>query len=128
MFQGEVLKKLIKEKGFTQLEFANKLGVSRNYLIVLLDKKNIDQDYLNSAAKILGVNNNVFTLQNADNNYISKEFTEKAVFSLEQIALLREINQELKESKERLKEDNQRLREELENLKKDAERVKNKRT
>ncbi|MES2592356.1 MAG: S24 family peptidase [Bacteroidota bacterium] len=59
--QGQILKKLIKEKGYRQEDFADLMGVSRSYLLTLMDKSLIKEKYLQKASEILNVATNVFT-------------------------------------------------------------------
>lgn len=59
---GITLKNLIKESGFVQSDFADKMGISRNYLLTLLDKSSLKSKYIDKACEILNVNKNVFTM------------------------------------------------------------------
>ncbi|MES2379695.1 MAG: helix-turn-helix transcriptional regulator [Bacteroidota bacterium] len=60
--QGGILKKLIKEKGYRQEDFAASIPVSRTYLIRLFDKKYLKQDFLELACKELSVDISVFDI------------------------------------------------------------------
>lgn len=77
--QGVILKKKIKEKGFKQEDFAKKLGVSRNYLLTLLDKVSIKEKYIQKACQILKVDESVFTEStiNTNNNALNENAHEK---------------------------------------------------
>lgn len=67
--QGEILRDLVKKKGYTQEQFAPMLGVSRTYLLVLYGKKALKEKYIQKAVELLDVNINVFT--NSENKSLS---------------------------------------------------------
>lgn len=62
--QGHVLKKLVKEAGYRQEDFADMIGVSRNYLLTLFDKAIVKEKYLQKACEILNVSMDIFTKEN----------------------------------------------------------------
>lgn len=66
VFQGLLLKRLIKEKSFTQEEFALKMGFSRIYLQALFKYEKLSEENIQKAAKILGVNEDVFYKSTSD--------------------------------------------------------------
>lgn len=61
---GKVIKRLVKEKGFTVTEFAEKINYSRRNVYEIFDKNTIDTGLLVKIGKLL--NENLFL------NYISE--------------------------------------------------------
>lgn len=58
--QGVILKNLIKKNHWRQEDFAKELGISRNYLLVILKEVVIDDKYLDKACQVLEVNKQEF--------------------------------------------------------------------
>lgn len=93
--QGRILRGLIKEAGYTQEDFASKIGISRNYLLVLLEKSTLNEEYIKLACQALNVNNNVFESKQQGQEYTHSnkmenrdreiELLEKHITSLEKI-------------------------------------------
>lgn len=61
MTQGEILKRLIKTKGHTQEQFADKVGLTRATINNLTKQAELSEEYQSQFAKVLGVDKNVFT-------------------------------------------------------------------
>lgn len=58
--QGEILKSKIKESGYTQAEFADKIGVTRGYIQQLVSKVYLTDDVIDKMCTALGVDKSDF--------------------------------------------------------------------
>ncbi len=88
---GLVLKRLIKQSGMTQEEFALKLGASRSTVILLTQKGVISQDWKDKICQALNVATDVWTSQ-ANKDYPSIGNNEKVLTANERQALWDIIN------------------------------------
>lgn len=53
--QGYKLKQILKEKGILQDDFAHKLGISRTYLLSIMEKPVLPEEYAHKSIKVLNI-------------------------------------------------------------------------
>lgn len=73
MHNGEKLKKELKKLRITQEELAEKLGISRNYLIILTKEYRIKQEYRDRIIKALGLSTTFFEEENVNTNKLNSD-------------------------------------------------------
>lgn len=71
MTEGEILKKLVQEKGLTTESFAAKMGLRRQAVSIMYGKAKLTTAHKKKAAQILGVSEKVFDVEAKDERTIT---------------------------------------------------------
>ena len=109
MHEGEILRSLIKKSSFTQLQIAEKLGLSKNHFNSMLNKDEIKDDVIQKVCEILAVDPNDIFKREKDNS--EEKYQELMQTYLNEKADLLNQIQKLIAENHTLKEENIKLRE-----------------